>query len=136
MVKFGSLPCSFCSLHPTFCIRYRLTRSVGLVTVVSLLVCGLHGKYATCVASLMAFVAAFIGPCAQPPHPICTALFGGTCIHPIQAHAWQSLAQHCSSPYDQLAARRAALAALENYPLAKVGVMAIVITSEQCFDIE
>jgi hypothetical protein len=37
-----------------------------------------------------------------------------------QARAWQAFAQRCASTYDQLAARRAALAALADQPLIKV----------------
>lgn len=37
-----------------------------------------------------------------------------------QAFAWQTLAQHCSSRYDQLHARRAAIDILADKPLLKV----------------
>jgi hypothetical protein len=40
-------------------------------------------------------------------------------IH-TQARAWQSLAQNCACRFDQLAGRRAALAALEGQPLLRV----------------
>jgi len=38
----------------------------------------------------------------------------------IKARTWQAFAQHSSSPSDQLAARRAGLAVLNDYPLLKV----------------
>lgn len=37
-----------------------------------------------------------------------------------QARVWQAAAQHAASPVDQLAARRAALAAVDGQPLIKV----------------
>jgi hypothetical protein len=42
------------------------------------------------------------------------------CTCRLQARAWQTFAQNCSHPYDQLASRRNAVTALEATPLQQV----------------
>lgn len=45
-----------------------------------------------------------------------------------QARAWQTFAQNCSHPYDQLASRRNAVTALEATPLQQVSLLQVPVT--------